>query len=299
MAAVHARQLSEAPGAELAAVCGPDAAKADTFARAHGIGRTVPAIDQLRGIADAAIICSPSPLHFEHARTALQAGLSTLVEVPACASSRESEELATLAGHQGVELHCAHTSRYILPCRRVGALIAAGTLGEIRQVHYVRTVPPRQRSWTDDALLHHAAHPLHLLLLWFPEVRLIGCAAHPRVIGAQHVAILAALENGAPVAIGVTYEARVPAAELLIVGERHSISTDGFSWIRSDLHGEEWAGDADSSYHAAVAAQDREFLRACRGENAAVPWTETIALAAAIDHLRALAGEPLVGAHRR
>jgi predicted dehydrogenase len=165
-------------------------------------------------------------------------------------------------------------------------MLERGALGEVRQIDFVRTVAPRQRSWTDDALLHHAAHPLHLLLHWFPAVRLLGCAAHPNPVGAQHVAVLAALENGAPVTVSVSYHTRVPAAHLLLVGERHTVSSDGFERIESDLIAQNWRGDAETVYHSAIHAQDLEFLRACRGEDAGVPWSETIRLAAAIDQLR-------------
>jgi 2-hydroxy-4-carboxymuconate semialdehyde hemiacetal dehydrogenase len=286
VAAIHARQIAGSGQGDVVAVCGPDAAKGQTFAREHRITRVLNSPHELVGAADAAVICSPSPLHFEHACSVLEAGLAALVEVPACGTREEALELATLAERRGLKLRGAHTSSYLTAYRRLGELMGRGELGDVRQIHVVRTIAPRTRSWTDDALLHHAAHPLHLLLRWFPSIRWRGCAAHPAAIGAQHVAVLGALENGAPVSVSVSYEARVPAGDFLVVGERHSFSTDGFSRITCDIEGQAWTGDAEAEYHGAVRAQDLDFLAACRGGDAGVPWEETIALAGAIDELR-------------
>lgn len=292
VAAIHARELTRGSDAELAVVCGPDATKAGAFALEHGIKGTVTSVAEIAGMADAAIICSPSGLHFEQARTLLQAGVSTLVELPACSSVDEALELGRLAEDLGLTLQCAHTSRYIEPNRRLGEALGRGTLGSILQVHFLRTVTPRRRSWDDDALLHHAAHPLHLLLHWFPSLRLIACAAHPAAIGAQDVAVLAALDNGAPVTVSISYTSRIPNATMLVVGDRHTFSTDGFSRVRSDRSELNWDGDADEAYHASIRDQDLDFLRACRGERAGTSWDETITLMRAIDDLRELARKP-------
>jgi predicted dehydrogenase len=288
VAAIHARQLARETGVELAAICGPDRAKAAAFARSHGISRVVSTIDELGGMADAAIVCSPSSCHFEQARQLLHAGLATLVELPACSSLDEALELGYLAETRRLTLQCAHTSRYIEPFKRLGDLLARGTLGPILHVHFVRTLALRQRSWIDDALLHHAGHPLHLLLHWFAPLRLCGCAARPAAVGAQDVAILAGLENGAPATISISYTSRVPAATALFIGERHTFSTDGFSYIRSDLETLNWDGDAEAAYHASIHDQDVEFVRACRGEPTGTPWQETIDLTRAIEGLRGL-----------
>jgi 2-hydroxy-4-carboxymuconate semialdehyde hemiacetal dehydrogenase len=288
VAGIHARQLAREPGVEIAVVCGPDAAKARAFAGSHGIKRVVSAIGDLGGAADAAIVCSPSSRHFEQTRELLHASISTLVELPACSTVEEAIELGGIAKRAGIVLQCAHTSRYIEPFKRLGDLLARGTLGPILHVHFVRTLALRQRSWIDDALLHHAGHPLHLLLHWFAPLRLCGCAARPAAVGAQDVAILAGLENGAPATISISYTSRVPAATALFIGERHTFSTDGFSFIRSDLEALNWDGNAEAAYHASIHDQDVEFVRACRGEPTGTPWQETIDLTRAIAELRGL-----------
>lgn len=289
VAAIHARELAHGSDAELAVVCGPDAKKAEAFALEHGIKRTVTSVDDIVGVADAAIVCSPSGLHFEQARALLQAGVSTLVELPACSSLHEALELGRLAEERGLILQCAHTSRYVEPSRRLGEALSRGTLGSVLQIHSMRTLTLRKRSWSDDALLHHAAHPLHLLLHWFPSLRLIGCAAQPAAIGAQDVAVLAALDHGAPATISISYSSHLPKSEMIVIGDRHTFSTDGFSRVRSDLSELDWDGDAEEAYHTSIRNQDLDFLRACRGEKAGTPWDETITLMRTIDELRQLA----------
>lgn len=290
VAAAHARALPS--HAELAAVFGPDPVKAEAFARAHGAIRAATDLETALCRADAAIVCSPSPRHYEHAAAALAAGVSTLVELPACASLEQARRLDALARAAHRNLQCAHTSRYLEPYRRIGGWIRAGVLGEIRQVTYVRAILPRTRSWTDDALLHHAEHPLDLFLNWFGAIRALGCAAHPGVPGAQSVALLGSLNENAPVTISISYEARLAEAKMTLAGSRHTVATDGFGYIESDNPELSWKGDREQAYEQAIAEQDHAFLNACVEGHDGVPWQETIGLTACMEDFAKLWNHP-------
>jgi 2-hydroxy-4-carboxymuconate semialdehyde hemiacetal dehydrogenase len=281
VAAIHARRL-ELP-AQATAVFGPNKEKAERFAAAHGIPNAVTSWEAALESADAAIICSPSPCHYEQARAALEAGLHVLVELPACDGLAEARKLHALALKLGLRLHCAHTSRHLAPYARLGLWLSEGVLGAIEQVYYLRSIPPRKRSWTDDALLHHAGHPLDLFLNWFGALRPLSCAAHPQARQAQNLAVLGELESGAPVTVAISYTARVPEVRMTLAGSSHTVLTDGFSYIRSDLADLCWEGDGEDTYERAIQEQDRAFLA-----GAGVPWDETVRLAALIDDFRAL-----------
>jgi 2-hydroxy-4-carboxymuconate semialdehyde hemiacetal dehydrogenase len=270
--------LKTVPGVVTSSVFGPDQAKAEAFAALHGIGRaTVSLREALAGI-DAAIVCSPSDLHAAQTAQVLDAGVPALVEFPACATSGEAAELAHAAASRGLVLQCAHTSRYLPGYAMVREALRSGSAGVIEQVTYIRHFRGRQRSWTDDALVHHAGHALDLLLDWFGAVEAVAAVARPRIAGARNVSLLARLPHGAPASVSISYDAGVPCAEMILVGTRHGIRTDGFSRLQSDLPGLEYQGDGEQSYEAAIREQDAAFLQACGGSSSGIPWSATISL---------------------
>jgi predicted dehydrogenase len=98
--------------------------------------------------------------------------------------------------------------------------VMQSTLGPIRHVSYVRHLLARQRSWTDDALLHHAQHPLDLLRHWFGDLRPKGMAGVPLSGSLQEVSLVAELPGGAPVSIDISYSAHLPFTRMTLVGLR-------------------------------------------------------------------------------
>lgn len=281
VASIHARRLR--PPARMVSVFGPNVEKAERFAAAHGIPAATTQLDEAMAGVEAAIVCSPSPRHHQQARAALEAGLHVLVELPACDSLAEARELAALAGLRGLRLHCAHTSRYLEPYVNLGRRLREGVLGDVEHLHQLRSIPPRQRSWTDDALLHHAGHPLDLFLTWFGQLAPVACAAHPQARQAQNLAVLGQLRNGAPVTVAISYTARIPEVRLTVAGSRHTVITDGFSYMRSDCPELCWEGDGEETYERAIQEQDQAFL-----DGSGIPWGDTLRLAALIDDFRAL-----------
>lgn len=281
VAEIHARQLAAQPEIALASVFGPQLEKAAAFAATHDIANPTDDFGKAVALADAAIICSPSPLHFRQTAACIEAGVHALVELPPCETADEAARLDELARRRDRVVMCAHTSRFLSPYIQIKQLIRAGALGEIQQVSYLRHIVPRQRGergWTDDALLHHAAHPLDLLLDWFGELTPVGCIALPRARAAQSVSLLAALPNGAPVSISVSYDSRLPQSRMLIVGGEHTIETDGFSYLRSDLSEANQQWNPQAAYEQAIGDQDADFIAACRDQSIGIEWAETIRL---------------------
>jgi len=166
--------------------------------------------------------------------------------------------------------------------------IESGLLGEIQEINYARYHKLRERSWTDNALLHHSAHPIDLLFYWCGGVEPKGCVGLPDIRLPQTVAALGRLPSGGPATITVTYASRIHHIRMMIVGEKHTIETDGFSYASSDLQELAFRGDDRETYEEAIRLQDIEFLSACQGKGDFVSWDETLKVLKAIDGFRSL-----------
>jgi UDP-N-acetylglucosamine 3-dehydrogenase len=287
VARIHAGRLRRL-GMGVQAVYGPDAECARSFADAHGIAHVAADFAGIAARCDVAIIASPSDFHFEQARRLLSKGCHCLVELPACSSAAEARELMDCAREAKVLVGCAHTARYLPAIVRLGRLLGQGSLGAVRQVVSVRAIPPRNRTWVDDALRHHAAHHIDLLLEWFEGLEPVACVAYPRVGRAQDLNVSGRLPNRAPVNLSVSYTSRIAQSQMTIVGSLHTVTTDCFGFIESDNEDFAWSGDGEESYQCAIEAQDAAFICACRGHGSAIAWADTIRLAECLDRFRAL-----------
>lgn len=290
---IHAANLAKQPGVELAAVYSPDLESASAFASAHRIPKVADSLRSAYAAADVAIVCSPSAVHFEQARECLKAGLHTLIELPACGSLQEAEELQTEAKQHGVLLGCAHTARYLQPYARIQLALDTGWIGGIQGINYLRCPRLNVRSWTDNALVHHAAHALDLAIRWCGEIEPLACIGVPDKESAQTTSILARLPSGGPLSVTVSYKAQMPDSSMLIIGDRCTIRTDGFSYLQSDLHQLQFSGDEQKVYVDAIGSQDADFIGACQGKNSFVSWAETMRLISLVYEVQTLSTPPL------
>jgi predicted dehydrogenase len=286
---IHAAKLANEPGVRLVSVFGPSREKASSFASANGIPRACDGIEEALSGADVAIVCSPSPAHFEQARECLERGVHTLVELPPCEDAVQARTLAEVAERRAVTLGCAHTSRFVSPYARIRKSIDAGLLGEIREIHYIRCHRLHERSWSDNALLHHAAHPLDLLFYWCGGVESLGCVALPDERSPQTVSVLGRLPSGGPATVTVTYSSHLPQTRMLVVGKHHTVEINGFSNAKSDFVELEFNGNEQDLYEEAIRLQDIAFLHASQDGVSFVAWDETVRVLRAIDRCRVLA----------
>ena len=272
---IHAAQLAGQPEVELTAVYSPEAESARSFAAQYGVQVAATGVEEAIAAADAVIVCSPSPLHFDQARACLRAGRHTLIEMPPCADVPEAIELGAIARQQGVLVGCAHTSRYLAPYARIHAALGAGLLGDIQEISYVRYPQLRPRRWTDDALLHHAAHVIDLVMHWCGGLEPVACVGFPRASSAQSVSLVATLPAGKSLTAVISYGAKLPVSRMVVVGAKHTVESDGFSFLRSSLGELQFAADERAVYERAIADQDLHFLEACRRNATYISWAET------------------------
>lgn len=80
------------------------------------------------------IVNTPTHLHYEHVKMALQAGKHVVVEKPFAIKVKEAEELAELAEKQKVHLTIYQNRRYDGDFRAVKKVVESNVLGELREV---------------------------------------------------------------------------------------------------------------------------------------------------------------------
>ncbi|MGB7190095.1 MAG: Gfo/Idh/MocA family oxidoreductase [Acidobacteriaceae bacterium] len=286
--AIHAAQLAGQRDVELTAVYSPRSEEAREFASRYGAHATVSSVEEAISVADAAIVCSPSPLHFEQAQICLRAGRHTLIELPPCGDVREAEELGRIAHQQHVIVGCAHTSRYLEPYVRIRAALCSGLLGEIQEISYLRYLQLRPRLWVDNALVHHAAHIIDLVMHWCGGLEPLACVAFPRASPPQSVSVVAMLPSGKSLTAAVSYGAKLPVSKMVVVGAKHTVETDGFSYVKSDLEEMQFTADERNIYEQAILAQDIHFIEACGAKSTYILWSETEDLMRMIQSFQAL-----------
>ena len=120
----------------LFAVASRDAAKAETFARAHGCSRWHASYEALLADpeVDAIYLPLPNGLHATWALKAAAAGKPVLVEKPLAANAAEARAMFAAHAAQGLALQEALMFRLHPLTLRVKALLDAGTIGRLRSV---------------------------------------------------------------------------------------------------------------------------------------------------------------------
>jgi scyllo-inositol 2-dehydrogenase (NADP+) len=95
------------------------------------------------GTIDLVSICSPNETHFDYTKLALQAGKHVLVEKPFTATSKEAEELISLAKKQDKILTIFQNRRWDSDFLTVKKIIEENRLGEILNfdIHFNRFKP--------------------------------------------------------------------------------------------------------------------------------------------------------------
>lgn len=125
-----------AAGGIRAAVASRDASKAEQWAVRYGAERAVQGYDAL--LADDSIqavyIPLPNHLHAEWTIAALRAGKTVLCEKPLCTSVAETQKVLEAARDTGGLLWEAFVFPFHRQMDRVRELLAAGAIGEVREI---------------------------------------------------------------------------------------------------------------------------------------------------------------------
>ena len=181
--------LTEAEGAELAAVGSRNLERAEKFAsefgftRAHGSYEALAADDGI----DAVYIGTPHSFHREHTILCLRAGRHVLVEKPLAINASEAADMIAAARDEKRALMEAMWMRFMPSIVKVREMVADGAVGEIRSITadfgFRAEFDPENRVFDPalggGALLDVGIYPLSLahMLLGEPET----------VVGSAHI----------------------------------------------------------------------------------------------------------------
>jgi predicted dehydrogenase len=147
MGRVHLEAIRRLGFVEVAAIAGRRIDAARSMADAFHIERVESHYDRI--LADPEIqaihICTPNSLHAPIARAALAAGKHVLCEKPLAMSTKEAQEIETLARAKNLRNCTCHNLRYYPMVQQMRSMREAGDLGEILVV---------QGTYSQDWLLH-------------------------------------------------------------------------------------------------------------------------------------------------
>jgi predicted dehydrogenase len=248
----HARAVAAIPGAEVVAVCGPNAEKVGQLAAAHHAAayRDLDALLAHRPM-EIVIIGSPSGLHAGEGIAAAKRGLHVLVEKPIDIRTERADALIEACDSAGVRCGVIFQERYQPNNLRVKKLIDAGNLGRLLLVNaHVPWYRPEEyytkSRWHGvraidggGALINQGVHTVDFLLWMMGDVASVqartGTLLHKMECEDTALAILE-FANGAFGTLQVTtvefpgYERRVE-----ITGTEGTIVLEGDRIIAADL----------------------------------------------------------------
>ena len=190
VAVTHADAIADCDGAVLVGVYDRSAARCAELAAERGV-RAYASYEAMLASTeiDAVCICTPSGLHFEQARAALDAGKHVVLEKPMALNTADAEELVRHAEDAHCILTVISQYRFYEDVVRVKSLIEAGAFGRLtlcdlymkywRDPSYYAGSTWRG-TWAMDgggALMNQGIHGVDLMRFLLGDVKLIkGCA---------------------------------------------------------------------------------------------------------------------------
>ena len=172
IARAFATALQDVPDAVLAGVASRSRDKAEAFAAEFHAGAAYGSYEALAAASsiDLVYVATPHPQHLDNALLALGAGKGVLVEKPFTMNAREAGTVIAAARAKGLFLMEAMWTRFMPALAEVKRLIAAGEIGEVRQVvadfGFTATFGPEHRVFNPElgggALLDLGIYPLSI-----------------------------------------------------------------------------------------------------------------------------------------
>jgi predicted dehydrogenase len=155
-----------------------------------------------------AVICTPHDRHVDDARLAFAAGKHVLVEKPIARTLEEADALIAEADAARRVLMVAEQFHFMPAFRRLKALLDAGALGELREIHLMARGFFGRSGWRlrpdlvgGGALIDGGIHYVHALRWWGGGVRRVFALRPPQTFlalgGEDAVSLLAELAGGA------------------------------------------------------------------------------------------------------
>lgn len=137
------KPAGDVPDAEVVAVAARDPARADKFARKHGIPKVHATYEDVIADPEVDAIYNPLPnsLHAEWTLKAIAAGKHVLCEKPFTSNAAEAETVAAAADGSGLVVMEAFHYRYHPLAQQMHDIVAAGELGAMQHIESWMCIP--------------------------------------------------------------------------------------------------------------------------------------------------------------
>jgi len=173
----HAKAFANIAGADLAACCDGDAARAEALAEVHGVPHVFTDVGELlrSGTVDAVTVCTPHPTHADIVVAAAAAGVHVICEKPLAVDIAEANRMVAAAERGGIKFAGIFQRRFWPAAQRIRKAIDDGKLGRIthgecrvyiwRPESYFAADAWRGKWATEGggALMNQAVHAIDLL----------------------------------------------------------------------------------------------------------------------------------------
>ena len=182
--------FNKAPNSKLVAVMRRNSAKAEDYAKRHGVPKWYSNANDLINDPDVnAIYVATPPLHHEeYAIKAMKAGKPVYVEKPMALNAEAAERIARVANETGVKTCIAHYRRQQPLFLKVKELLQQGAIGKVRlidlkmlQPHQSDLITKTETNWRIDASVSGgglfydlAPHQLDLMFYFFGEATTVS-----------------------------------------------------------------------------------------------------------------------------
>jgi predicted dehydrogenase len=146
--------FNQVNGSQLVAVMRRDGAKAQDYARRHGVPRWYDVADHLINDPEvnAVYVATPPGSHAEYTVKAARAGKPVYVEKPMARSHAECQEMIRACAEAGVPLFTAYYRRRLPMFLKIKELLDAGAIGDVRLVNLRLYHPPHPDDYSPEAL---------------------------------------------------------------------------------------------------------------------------------------------------
>ncbi len=272
MGQTHCRDIADAQGARLVAVCDVDEGRLNPVAEKYRVKKYARYEEMLRDSEiDVVNVCTYSGMHADMAIAAMEAGKHVIGEKPADVSLAKIDAMVAASRRTGRKLQVIFQERFMPVNRRIKEAIEAGRLGRLigchgdlrwwrAQSYYDNSADHWRGTWRWDgggSLMNQGIHTVDLMQWFMGPVEsvfgVIGVYTH-RIETEDKAAAVLRFESGAIGTIN-TMTCAYPglATELFIQGERGAIE-------KSDSNIRTWriqaeTKEAEEAEQAGVLAQ--------------------------------------------
>ena len=176
--------------------------------------------------------------HYKHAKMALLAGKSVLVEKPFCATYAQAKELVALGSEpSGPKIFVRHNRRFEEGFIKINEIIDSGILGDVYEIRLTRNGYQRRNDWQTikefggGQLLNWGPHIVDHALQFcggayekiFTDIKRVAAVGDAE----DHIKIVFRGVNGRIVDMEISGGVAVPTPEYLIYGSKGSLISEG------------------------------------------------------------------------